>query len=562
MEAKLAKIIQDVFGVNCEVNLTRTDPKFGDYASNVAIRLSRQLHKSPREIAEILLLPLRESDSFGDVSIADNGFLNFRLRASQLAASLEANWSASYGQSDDGAGRLAIVEFPSPNMAKPYSVGHLRPANQGWAAKRLLEMTGWEVITDNHLGDYGAPFGIWVVGYLKFSSPDRLDQGGVYELGRVYVLTKQALEQEKARGDTDLADSVQEWLLKLERGDEEAKEYSARFNRISLEHMHKVMARLKIATDYELGESFFVERGKRAVTDLLARGIAIRNDDGSVVVPLDDQGIDVPFLILKSNGAALYATTDLATLLYREEQWHPSKVVYAVGAEQQFYFRQLFALARKLGLKTDFVHLWFGTIDQVGPGGKREKMSSRKGVVLLEELLDQAEAKAKSMVSGEIVSEEDVKKIALGAIKFSDFTADRRTNILFDWDSIFALTGFSGPYVQYAAVRVNKILNDYADEPATYQSGYDYEAEKELLLLLAEFPATVGRAATELEPHRIAAYLYALAKQLNRYYEATPIATGQISDIEKSARLDLLAKIASVLRAGFDVLGIEIPDRM
>jgi len=559
MEQLLHSTVSALFGVDADIKLTRPDPQFGDYATNVAMQLAKPLGRNPRDIAEELAAKLRESGEFSEVTIAGPGFINLRVAAKKLADSLEEKWSATYGENTDGSGKTVVVEYPSPNMAKPYSVGHLRPGNQGWAVKQLMEANGWKVITDNHLGDYGAPFGVWVVGFLKFSSEEALAKDGVYELGRVYIETKKALKDEKERGETTLADEVQQWLLKLEQGDAEAQRYSERFNQISLEHIHTVMSRLKISTDYELGEAFFAPKGKEAVQELLAKKVAVQNEDGSVIVPLDEFGFDVPLLVQKSNGAALYATTDLATILYREDNWQPDRVVYAVGAEQQFYFTQLFAMAKKLGIETELIHLWFGTIDQKNEDGTREKMSSRKGVVLMEELLDAAEAKAREMVADRDVSEEDIQKIALGAIKFTDFVADRRTNILFDWNSIFALTGFSGPYVQYAAVRVNKILRDNEGGGVSAET-YDYEPEKAVIAKLLEYPDVVRLAARDLEPHKVASYLYELARELNRYYETTRVSDA--NEGEKAARLSLLGRVSHVFTHGLSLLGIEVPTQM
>jgi arginyl-tRNA synthetase len=401
--------------------------------------------------------------------------------------------------------------------------------------------------------------GIWITGFLALSSDEALEKDGVYELGRVYIDMKLALSEEKNRGESVLADQVQEWLLKFEAGDEAAMSYSQRFNRISLQHIHDVMNRLNIATDFELGEAFFAPKGKAAVQTLLEQGAAIQNEDGSIIVPLE--GFDVPLLVQKSNGAALYATSDLATILYREQQWHPDKVIYAVGAEQQFYFTQLFAMAKKLGITTELIHLWFGTIDQVNEDGVRQKMSSRKGVILMEELLDRAEQYARTIVAGRTIDETDVKKIALGAIKFSDFIADRRTNILFDWDHIFALSGFSGPYVQYAAVRLNKILKEHGNG-TTYAESYDYETEKAVLVKILDYPQVIRLSTRDLEPHRIASYLYELAREMNRYYEVTPVATGDVSDEQKSARLGVIAKVSQVFAHGLSILGIEVPSQM
>ena len=561
MEQQLATIINELYQLEVTPQISRPAAEFGDYATNVALQLAKQVGKNPREVAEEIAAKLRETGAFSEVTIAGPGFINVRVSGASIAKQLEDEWSEDYGENQDGAGKTVVVEYPSPNMAKPYSVGHLRPGNQGWAARQLMQATGWKVITDNHLGDYGAPLGIWITGFLTLSSDEALEKDGVYELGRVYIAMKKALKEEAERGETTLADQVQNWLLKYEAGDAEAKAYSERFNKISLDHIHTVMDRLNISTDFELGEAFFAPKGKEAVQKLLESGVAVKNDDGSIIVPLDEFGFDVPLLVQKSNGAALYATSDLATILYREETINPDKVIYAVGAEQQFYFSQLFAMAKKLGITTELVHLWFGVIDQLNDDGTREKMSSRKGVVLMEELLNEAEQKARSVVEGRDVSDEDVKKIALGAIKFSDFISDRRTNILFDWNTIFALTGVSGPYVQYAAVRVNKILRDNGTG-VSLSDVYEYASEKDVIAKLLEYPEVVRRAAHELEPHKVANYLYELARELNRYYEATPVATGNVEQAIRDARLGVLVKASHVFTHGLNLLGIEVPTQM
>ena len=559
---KVAEIInqtiKEKFNIEVEVSLTRPRSEFGDFATNIAMQLAGKLSKNPRKIADLLLGELSKNEIFETIEVAGPGFLNLRVSAKKLEKLLSHNFSDRFGSNNDGEGKLALIDGPSPNMAKPYSVGHLRPGNQGWAAKKLLEFSGWKVITDNHLGDYGTPFGIWVVGFKMFSNDEKLAERGVYELGDVYIKTKAAIKEQGEGGEIEK--QAEEWLLKLEKGDNEAIEFSNRFKEISLKHIHDVMARLKISTDYEYGEAFFAPKGKAAVRKLIESGVAVQNEDGSVIVPLEEYGFDVPLLVQKSNGAALYATNDLATILFREEEFAPDKVVYAVGAEQQFYFSQIFAMAKKLGIKTDLYHLWFGVIDQLNEDGTREKMSSRKGVVLMEELLDKAEERAREIVAGRDVSEEDIKKIALGAIKFSDFAADRRTNILFDWENIFALTGFSGPYVQYSAVRVNNILRKEQNFELVDFENYDFEAEKNVILQLLAFPETVKMAARDLEPHKISKYLYDLAREMNRYYEKTRVSDA--SEIEKSARLTLLKKVSKTFSNGLDLLGIEVPEKM
>lgn len=560
---QISQVVNDLYGQTIDAELTRPEPKFGDYATNVAMRLAGQLHRRPRDIAEEIKAKLDESGLFSDVSIAGPGFINLRVDACQLHNDLEGAFDNElpFGNNNDGAGRIVVLDFPSTNMAKPFSVGHLRSANQGWAASNLMRTTGWKVITDNHLGDYGAPFGIWVVGFKKFSSEAELAKRGIYELGDIYIKTKKAIKDEEAAGKTELADEAQQWLLKLEAGDPEAVEYSERFNKISLDHIHKVMDRLGIYTDYELGEKFFAESGKEAAHQLVDKGLAKQNDDGSIVVTLGEYNIKTPMLILKSNGAALYATTDLGTLLYRHDHFCADRIIYVVAAEQKFYFQQLFAMADKIGLKMELIHMWFGLIDQINEDGTREKMSSRKGVVLLEALLDEAENRARANVKTDDISDDDVKKIAIGAIKFTDFANDRRTGMLFDWKTMFNLTGYSGPYVQYAAVRINKILHDNQD-CGDVDKQYDYESERNVLLKLLDYPAIVKQAADNLEPHRIASYVYELAKEMNRYYETTPVATNDVPTGIRAARLSVLSRVAYVFKHALDILGIQIPSRM
>ena len=578
MNTDINKIVKKLYQVEKPIILTNPKNDFGDYSTTIALELAKELHLSPRDIAQAISDELQKNSHYYDVSVAGPGFINFRVYAHVLADELARQWNENndFGSSNIGNNKTVIVEYPSNNMAKPYSIGHLRPGSQGWTIKKLHDKMGWRVITDNHLGDYGTPFGVWAVGFLKYSNDEALRNDGVYELGRVYIKTKEALKNESNSGGHELADAVQDWLLKLEQGDEEATAYNERFREISLTHIHQVMKRLKIYTDYEYGEAFFAPMGKKIVADLLDKNIAQQNEDGSIIIDITEQGIKTPVLVQKSNGAALYATNDLATIIFREKEFNPDRVVYAVGDEQSFYFKQLFAVAKKLSIETDLFHLSFGLIDQINEDGQREKMSSRKGVVLLEELLDTAENKAREIVTKrnndgtsrineneETVSDEDIKKIALAAIKFTDFTADRRTNILFNWDTIFSLSGFSGPSVQYAVVRINKILNSEKSALVTNSNNdgdYDYEAEKAIIIKLLQYPDILLLAYNNYEPHRIATYLYELARQMNRYYETTRIKDS--ADDAKVYRLQILEKVSYVMTDGLDILGIEVPERM
>ena len=557
LKEQIKGAIKDLYGVDdVAVDFASVPSEIeGDYSTNVAMRLARQAGKAPRVIAEEIIGKL--GDCGCELSVAGPGFINVSISGKALQRQLAEAWSDSYGDNDSGNGKVVLVEFPSMNMAKPYSVGHLRPGTQGWAAKKVLEANGWKVITDNHLGDVGTPFGIWATGF-KRSGLD-FEKVTVYDLGEIYIKMKADMKAEEKAGKHDLADEAQEWLKKLEAKDAEAVKMSEHFNQISIDHMHEVMGRLRISTDYEMGESQFVESGKKAAEEYVAEGMFEKNEDGSVICRLDEFGIDVPMLMLKSNGTALYATTDLGCVLYRVEHMKPDRIVHAVGGEQKFYFEQLFAMEKKIGLAVENYHLWFGTIDQVSPEGKREKMSSRKGVVLMEALLDDAEKRVRENF-GEGVSDEDIAKIAVGAIKYSDFVADRKTGILYDPDKIFALTGQSGPFCQYACVRMRRILEKNEGFERVDFGEYDFAEEKDVLRLLLEFPAVVAEAAEDFRMHKIAGFAFELAQELNRYYEKTPI--GSAEDMERSARLWLVSCADFVLARALDLLGIEIPEKM
>ncbi len=557
LKEQIKGAIKDLYGVDdVAVDFADVPGEIeGDYSTNIAMRLARQAGKAPRMVAEEIIEKL--GDCGCELSVAGPGFINVSISGKALQRQLAEAWSDSYGNNDSGNGKVVLVEFPSMNMAKPYSVGHLRPGTQGWAAKKVLEANGWKVITDNHLGDVGTPFGIWATGF-KRSGLD-FEKVTVYDLGEIYIKMKADMKAEEKAGKHDLADEAQEWLKKLEAKDAEAVKMSEHFNQISIDHMHEVMGRLRISTDYEMGESQFVESGKKAAERYVAEGVFEKNEDGSVICRLDEFGIDVPMLMLKSNGTALYATTDLGCVLYRVEHMKPDRIIHAVGGEQKFYFEQLFAMEKKIGLAVDNYHLWFGTIDQVSPEGKREKMSSRKGVVLMEALLDDAEKRVRENF-GEGVSDEDIAKIAVGAIKYSDFVADRKTGILYDPDKIFALTGQSGPFCQYACVRLRRILEKNADFERTDFRNYDFAEEKDVLRLLLEFPAAVAEAADDFRMHKIAGFAFELAQELNRYYEKTPISSA--TEAERSARLWLIGCADFVLARSLELLGIEIPAKM
>ncbi len=552
-------VVNDLFDIDVEPELTRPDEQFGDFATNVALQIAKQLGQNPREVAEKIAGAI-SANTIASTEVAGPGFINIRVSSAtlreQLVRAIEQAPNEVYGSSLIGQGKTVVNEFPSPNMAKPFSVGHIRSALQGWSIYKLMALHGYTTITDNHVGDSGTPFGKWVVGFLKYSSDEQLHDNGINELSRIYIAITNDLKAEKEAGLNELADEVQAWLQKLEAKDPQAIEYSEKFNKISFDHMHHVMDRLRISTEFELGESYFVARGQEMADELLKKGIA-EESDGAIIVKLEEYGIKTPVMLRKANGTSLYATTDLATIEYREQNWQPEKVFIHTGQEQAFYFRQLNALAEKAGFKPVIVHLWHGLVDQKSEDGKREKMSSRKGVVLLEEFLDHAEQKAAEY--SKEGSREDVLYVALGAVKFADFVADRKNGVLFDWDNMFSVQGYSGPAVQYATVRIKSIL-EKTDTTVTDFTEYEWHDEHRLLLRLLEYPALLRELHDTYEMHKLATFLYDLARTFNRYYEEHRI--GDAPEPERSAKIWLIGVVQGVLVSGLDILGIQAPDRM
>lgn len=541
-----------------------TDKKFGDYATNVALIEAKKRKISPYDYYKTIENKLKSCALVKDVVFL-NGFINFYINNCELAKTvLEYDYTGRMIK-EDKPYMTALVEFPSPNMAKPFSVGHLRSANQGWAARNILKKVGWSVTTDNHIGDYGTPFGIWAEGYELLSNKSRLKKDGIYELGRIYVEMRKLLKEENINGEKKLADRVQGWLSRLNVNEQQAVKYHELFYDISIKHMHQIMARLGVSTDNEYGESFYVEKGQKLVDEYIKMGVVKQNEDGSVVADLNKYGIETPMLLRKSNGLPLYATTDVATMVFRKERFNPQLVVYAVGNEQRFYFEQLFAFANIINIPYDKYHLSYGMIEDYDEeSGKRKKISSRKGTILLEDLLDKAERKVREITKGKEISKKDVSKIAVGAIKFRDFSQDRNNNYLFDWDRMFSTTGFAGSSIQYSAVRIKKIMNDAKVEinSSAFVEGYPYEAEKDLLIKISEYNGLLKVVSENFRFHNLANYLYEVSKLLNSYYDQVPIIKGSVTAEEKKARVKFLGKIFEILKDGLDILGIEIPERM
>lgn len=567
LSIKISREINKALESSFELEISPANPKTGAHLAVPLFSIAKELQKNPIELAldlskKITLKEIKKMEPTG-------GFLNIWLEPESLARglNLDLGQETPYGFSTEGRSRLVFVDYIGLNMAKPFSVGHLRPTLQGQALINLHRSLGYKVIGDTHLGDSGTPFGIWVVGFNLLSSDKKLEEGGAYELGRVYSETKKLIEVEQEAGNSSLKEEVASWLKKLESQDPEALGYQQKFNEVTQAHVFEVLEELKVKPDENLGESFFLKRAKELTRELVDKKIAVKQEDGSVIVNLEEFGIDTPILLEKSDGTALYATTDLATIEHRIKNYAkvPAKIIYSVDLQQRFHFQQVFSLATKLGWtsETELFHAWFGQIQEMSPEGKRQKMSSRQGAMHIRDLIDRAMEFATKTVEGRDVEFEDIHKIAIGAIKFNDFAQDRKTNILFDWDRMFSLQGFSGPFVQYAGVRIKSILQKLDQDISKQEdlkSDYNFKKEVNLLLLLAQYPEIVKKATEKYEPHHLATYSFELAKELNRYYEEVNIVNSE--EDEKEARIWLLKFVYQTLASSLGILGIEIPAKM
>ncbi len=581
LKEQIARDVQAKLKLSTNIEFSNPNPKFGADLAIPVFKLAAGSKTNPQELAQILAehLSLSELNQNFKKIEAVGGFVNFWLATEVLAKglSLDLAQKRSYGTWPIGKDNLIIVDYIGLNMAKPFSVGHLRPTLQGQALVNLYRVLGYKVIGDTHVGDSGTPFGIWVVGFNRLSSEEDLREGGAYELGRVYAKTKQLMKEEEGAGNTKLKSEAAAWLKKLESGDTEALAYQQKFNAITQAHMFEILEELGVNPDENLGESVFLKRGKELSLELVQSGIAQQEADQSIIVNLEEFGIDTPILLQKSDGTALYATTDIAAIEHRLNNYakRPQKILYSTDLQQRFHFEQLFALATKLKWTDDLqlIHAWFGQIQEFGEAGKRQKMSSRQGAMYIRDLIDRAMEFATQTTLGRDLDFSDIRKIALGAIKFNDFAQDRKTNILFDWGRMFSLQGFSGPFVQYAAVRINSILTklkvgdacsaankNLADFKATDFEDYDFEPEKNLLLKLSILPEVILSSAEKYEPHHLATYAFELAQEFNRYYEKVNVSEAEGSVLV--ARIWILKFSYLVLENALGILGIEIPTKM
>lgn len=538
-----------------------TDTRFGDYQTNVAMPLAKSQRMNPREVAAGIIAKLKVDDICEPPEIAGAGFINFRLKPEFLAAqTARVLADPLLGVPQAETPRSIILDFSSPNVAKPMHVGHIRSTFLGDALTRIARFLGHNVVTDNHIGDWGTQFGKVIYGWKHFRDEAALQKNAVNELVRLY---KEA--NALADSDADVMTACREELVKLQQGDPENLAIWKETVELSLREFQAMYDVLDIRFDEHLGESFYNERLAPLVERLLTGGTAEISEGATCVFFRDQPALaEKPCLIRKSDGGFLYATTDLATLEYRIERWSPDAIWYVVGAPQALHFEQVFSVARKMGITCELEHIAFGSI----LGEDRKLMRTRSGEsVQLRDVLDEAVQRAMRIVEEKnpTLSAEEKAEIAqtigIGAVKYAELSQYRMTDYIFSWEKMLSFQGNTAPYLQNAYVRIRSIFRKL-DGPFTPPSTLSLEdaAEQALAKKLLQFGEALPDTLNDFRPNLLANYLFELANTFHGFYEACPVLKSE--GATRETRLALCDLTARVLKQGLELLGIRMPERM
>ena len=543
----------------------------GDLTLVAAMRLTKSLKKSPRDIGKTILDALVASGELAGVvekfDIAGPGFINLTLKKSYVeSVAARCRADGRLGVEPAAHPRTAVVDFSAPNVAKPMHVGHIRSTIIGDSISRVLKLLGHNVVRDNHLGDWGTQFGMIIHGLKSKGLAAGAATLGVNEIEAVYREVNDRIEAEGDAGAT--AQAARAEVVKLHTGDVENRALWQTLMNASLPELDATYARLGISFDVTLGESFYDGMLSPVVADLEAKGLA-RRSEGALAVFYEGEKFP-PFLVEKSDGAFLYAATDLATVKYRVDRWNADWMIYVVDGRQQLHFNQLFEAARMWGYsRVKFEHPWFGSV--LGEDG-RPFRTRAGGTVRLSELLDEAESRAMSVVDAKTpdLAADEKRRIArvvgIGALKYADLSQNRTSDYVFSWDKMLALQGNTAPYMQYMYARVRSIFrkggmdsSDLRSEGTVYK--LDTPEEMKLAKSLAAFGDAVELSGEQLRPNLIAAYLYDLAGRFSAFYDKCPVLQAPDEPMRRS-RLSLCDHTAAVIRLGLDLLGIEVVEQM
>ena len=547
------------------------DPKFGDYQTNALMSLAKERRMNPRQLATDVVAKLDASLWCEKPEIAGAGFINFRIKPEAYGRFLAGvlRGDGSFIARADVA-RTVVVDFSSPNVAKPMHVGHIRSTCLGDVLSRVLRRLGHRVVTDNHVGDWGTQFGKLLHGWKTQLREDALAKDPIGEMERLYREVNAASEADPA-----VLEACRRELVKLQGGDTENLGLWRRMIELSQAQFDTIYGRLDVRFDHVLGESFYNPFLKDVVAGLVQGGIATESDGALVAFFPDVPALkDHPAIIQKRDGAANYATTDLATLAYRVNEWQPDEIVYVTDGRQQLHFKQVFATFQrwKPDVRVKLAHVWFGSI--LGKDGTPFKTRSGD-TVKLADLLDEAEDRALRIVEAKnpgMDPEERrrvAKMIGLGAVKYADLLPNRQSDYVFDWDKMLALSGNTAPYLQYAHARICSIFRKSGDNDpgvsawkAAIGDTVALGTSQEVLLArhLLNFGLVLDAVAEDYRPNYLCNYLYELAGYFTAFFENCPVLKAE--EPLRSHRLALCDLTRSALAEGLGLLGIEAPERM
>ena len=567
-EALIAAGFQDVG------ELTQaTDPRFGDYQTNTALVLGKQRGENSRAVAEKIVQHLDVADLSEPPTVAGAGFINFTLRADAVARkAAEFFADERLGVARSTSPKKIVIDFGSPNVAKPMHVGHIRSTALGDALARIATFLGHDVIRDNHIGDWGTQFGMVIWGWKNLLDRNALQCDPLAEIVRIYKETNA-----RSTSDPAVREACRQELVKLQSGDKENMDIWNECVALSMQDFEHVYELLDIHYDIQCGESFYNDRLAGVVDRLLKAKIA-EVSEGAVVVFFRDvpELADNPCIVRKSDGGFNYATSDIATVEYRINELKRDTVWYVVGAPQTLHFKQIFEIARREGYKADFRHIPFGNV----LGEDRKLMKTRSGEnVPLRQLLEEASARARKIVDGKNPDLSDTEKIdiartiGIGAVKYADLSQYRMTDYVFSWDKMLALQGNTAPYLQNAYVRIRSIfrkadvatpLRGVGDKtghkPVATTFVFNEAAEITLAKRLCQFAEIVPQVLNDFRPNILANYLFELANSFHAFYEACPVLRSD--EPVRGSRLALCDLTGRVLQRGLDLLGIKVPEKM
>ncbi len=565
LQSVLAKKLSDALaatGLPDAGELTlASDPRFGDYQTNAALILGKQRSENPRVLAEKIVAHFVTDDLCEPPAVAGAGFINFTLRPAAVAEkTMEVLRDDRLGVAEAKSTQRILIDFGSPNVAKPMHVGHIRSTVLGDALARIAQFLGHEVIRDNHIGDWGTQFGMVIYGWKNLLDRQALQRNPLAEIVRIYKETN-----ERAAKDPEVREACRQELIKLQAGDKENLDIWNECVAFSMQDFERVYKLLDIHYDVQCGESFYHDRLSGVVERLLKSGIA-EISEGAVVVFFRENSelADKPLIIRKRDGGFNYATTDLATIDYRMNDLKADTVWYVVGAPQTLHFKQIFEIARREGYTADLRHITFGSI----LGEDRKLMKKRFGEsVPLRELLEEACKRARKIIEEKNPQLSDdeksdiVQKIGIGAVKYADLSQYRMTDYVFSWDKMLSLQGNTAPYLQNAYVRIRSIFRKAGESaPRIDELVLADSAEINLAKRLCQFAETVPQVLNDFRPNILANYLFEAANSFHTFYEACPVLKSE--EPTRSSRLALCDLTARVLKHGLGLLGIQVPEKM